>query len=228
LRGSGLIADSGDGRRKGNVVCFASPIEAMHAPKPVLGTQMRSFWRIRVIFAVGAIVLCQSVLCADENAGTQFDSAVALVKTMHYHEFMLLAVETGARVGVNGQPPAKHLLECLSAQDPTIFILPLASTVSANLTQEEIYTATAFFASSAGQRRLEETEVSVYTTNGLVPRADRPKMSNSETLQVMEFERSSLSAKLFGSQVLRSSETRENIRRIGRTLLSKCGWLRVP
>jgi hypothetical protein len=175
------------------------------------------------VSGVAALAAGVSLLFAPfASAQAQSGAADRLVATMHLDDVTLLGLQLGLQRGLREGKVSAKTLECVNQLDGTTFAPVFVQAAAANLSAQEIASATAFFESAPGRKYIKSGIFQLYQAIGIAAPDPEPSFSDADSQAIAAFSRSSAGDKLLVKRILDSPETRQAVGARVQQLLNGC------
>jgi len=142
---------------------------------------------------------------------------------MRVDDVTLLGLRLGLQRGIHDGKTSPKTLECVSKLDRGTFSPVFAQAVDANLSAQEVASATAFFESGPGRKYIDSGIFQLYDAVGVTSPNPEPIVSERDREAVTAFSRTSAGDKLLVKRIFDSVELRSAISARIQQVLNGCG-----
>ncbi|HYL19126.1 MAG TPA: hypothetical protein VEV20_10605 [Burkholderiales bacterium] len=161
---------------------------------------------LRYVGALLAIALLLGAPAA--SAQVQSNAAARLVSAMRIDDVTLLGLRLGLQRGIRDGKTSPKTLDCVSKLDRSTFAPVFAQAIAANMSAQEIASATAFFESAPGRKYIDSGIYQLYDAVGFSSPDPEPSVSEADMQAVTAFSRTSAGDKLLVRRIFDSPEIR--------------------
>lgn len=172
------------------------------------------FWGIGVAFSFATSAVAQ----APEN----LKIAALLVEKAQLQKMAALGMRLSVRRAVAEGKASQLFLECVSAEDPSVFSRQIASVYAEGLSASEMMDALSFFDSAAGQKYVAYTFHGTEKYAGFTPSTPPTTVTIDEKKSIEAFVSSNVGKQMTGARSALAISSQREIAKVVEPILARC------